>query len=300
MENTQKRNVWFIALVVVLTIMNIILLYLFLNRNKVINQQAAIIEEREAEINETSAKLDSISIELDKRIEEARRLNQDYQTLLEVKEQLERDKEQLKNANARMLREYEAKIKAYERLLIEKDRELEKWREIANELNQEVVKTKTEKMQLVDSISSVKREKQKLEEKLAVASVLKAENLRILAVNSRGREREDENFRARQIDKIRILFQLAENRAAQPGPRTIYLRLIEPSGSVLVGAEGGRFQDANGQNLNYTATKQIMYDQSEQQVSVLYDKGGEYRPGTHIVELYCEGHLIGRGSFTVK
>ncbi|GIV38643.1 MAG: hypothetical protein KatS3mg033_0443 [Thermonema sp.] len=299
-KSQEKRQAWLIGIIVVLTLTNLILLYLFIQRNQEVNQQAVAIEEYQEEIDQTSAKLDSISQELDKRIEEARALNQDYEALLKVKEQLERDKEQLKNANARMLREYEEKIKAYEELLIAKDKELEKWREIANELNEEVVETKKEKMKLVDSISSVQKEKQKLEQTLAQAAILKAEGIRILALNSRGREREDDAYRARQIDKIKIVFNLAENKAAKAGPRQIYLRLIEPSGAVLVGPDGGRFQDAQGQNLNYTTLKQVMYDQSSQEVSIIYDKGGEYREGTHVIELYCEGHLIGRGSFVVK
>jgi hypothetical protein len=31
----------------------------------------------------------------------------------------------------------------------------------------------------------------------------------------------------------------------------------------------------------------------------IYNKGAEYKPGKHLVEIYCENNIIGRGGFTL-
>ena len=296
----DKRTPFLIGLTVFLAIVNAILIYMMVQNKQVIAQKEEIIQEKTTEINTTSAKLDSISRQLDIRIAEAKKLNQDYEELLDLKEQLMRDKETLKNASESTIREYQDKIRTYEQLLIKKDEELDRWRNIAEELNQEVVKVKVEKTKLTDSISTVQKEKQKLEQVVAKAAVLKAEALRIDAISDKGKIRDGGDYRSKYVEKIKIAFKIAENNTAKIESKTIYMRLIEPSGAVLVGAEGGRFKEADGNDLNYTAQQQILFDNSGQLVTFIFNKGNPYKEGKHEVELYCEGHLIGKGTFTIR
>ncbi|MGD1841793.1 MAG: hypothetical protein ACFB0B_12990 [Thermonemataceae bacterium] len=296
----DKRIAFLIGFTVVLAITNGILVYMIMQNKKNIAEKTEVIKEKSLEVNETSAKLDSISQQLDIRIAEAKRLNRDYQELLELKEQLERDKEQLRGANDATIKEYQDKIRAYEQLLIEKDEELDKWRGIADELNQEVVKVKTEKSELIDSISSVQKEKKELEQVVAKAAILKAEAINVDAVSSRGKIRQGGDYKAKHVDKVKVSFRLAENSAAKIETKQVFMRLVEPSGAVLVGNSGGRFKTANGKDLNYTVMQQILFDNSRQQLSFNFDKGGVYRDGVHAVEVYCEGYLIGQGKFSIR
>ena len=88
---------------------------------------------------------------------------------------------------------------------------------------------------------------------------------------------------------------------AEVASKDIFMRLIEPDGAALfdLATGGGTFM-VEGKETFYTAKREILFDNSRQQVSFVYDKGNPYKEGRHIVELYADGYLIGQGSFVIK
>jgi hypothetical protein len=108
-------------------------------------------------------------------------------------------------------------------------------------------------------------------------------------------------YRARQVDKIKITFNLAKNDVAPKGTRDIMMRLIEPDGSALfnLALGSGTFM-VNGEETYYTAKREIVFDNTQQPVSFVYSKGADYKKGKHTVELYADGFIIGTTNFTLK
>jgi hypothetical protein len=160
---------------------------------------------------------------------------------------------------------------------------------------------KTQKVRLADSINVIDREKRQLAEKVTIASALKAESLEISAINERGKERDRGEYRAKQIDRIKVAFNLGENNVAKIETKDIYMRLIEPDGAAVfdMATGGGTFM-FNGQETFYTAKQEILFDNTKQPVSFVFSKGTPYKSGRHTVELYADGFKIGEGNFVVK
>ena len=133
------------------------------------------------------------------------------------------------------------------------------------ELLSENTNLKSEKNELNDSISRLKNNREELEGKVEMASRLKAENIKIIAINSRGREREDKEFKPRHIEKLKIQFNLAENSVAQPEGKDIIVRVINPLGNALfdVATGSGSFM-INGKEMFYTAKQEILFDNTQQ------------------------------------
>ncbi|GJM30981.1 MAG: hypothetical protein DHS20C17_36160 [Cyclobacteriaceae bacterium] len=129
---------------------------------------------------------------------------------------------------------------------------------------------------------------------------MKAENIKISAVNKRGREKEDE-FKNRQIESLKVGFNLAENSVAPIEGKDIRIRIIEPEGNVLfdVARGSGTFM-IRGREEFYTSTQDILFDNTRQQITFLYEKGSDFILGDHTVEIYADEDLIGSKSFTVK
>jgi hypothetical protein len=50
----------------------------------------------------------------------------------------------------------------------------------------------------------------------------------------------------------------------------------------------------------YTAAQEILFDNTKQQLSFIYDKGSEYPSGTYDLEIYADDYQIGKGQFVVK
>jgi cell division protein ZapB len=300
-EKQSSRKILLTIFIIVLIALNGVLLYLNIknrDENTVLTQQK---KETQANLDLTEAKLDSISNELDVRIAEVQKLGGDVEALSQAKEQLEKDKKQLKNANVAERRRLNEKIKGYEELLVSKDEEISKLKMERDELYQETSQLKTKNVRLADSINMIDKEKRQLAEKVTIASALKAENLEISAINERGKERDKGEYRAKQIDRIKIAFNLGENNVAKVETKNIYMRLIEPDGAAVFDmATGGGTFELEGQETYFTAKQEILFDNTRQPVSFVFNKGTPYKIGKHIVELYSDGFKIGQGSFVVK
>jgi predicted nuclease with TOPRIM domain len=260
-------------------------------------------ETLQANLDATYAQLDSISGELDAKIQEIQKLGGDITELELIRNTLEDEKQSLKESNnwaANQIRRYKDKVSGYEELLTLQDEKIKKLENVNKALMSENTTLKEDKNQLNDSISSLRTTRQKLESKVEIASRLKAENIRIFAVNKRGKEREDE-FKPRHIDHLKVTFNLAENNVAQPEGKDIYLRVMDPKGKILfdVANGSGSFM-IDGKELFYTATQEILFDNTKQKLSFIYNRGKEYEEGVFKIELYADDYEIGRSEFVVK
>ncbi|NJL15673.1 MAG: hypothetical protein HC913_23500 [Microscillaceae bacterium] len=202
------------------------------------------------------------------------------------------------------LRQYYQKIQNYETALVAKDKELAELRE----QNQRLAEERDQLSSLSDSLSSetqnlsstvseVKENNQRLTQ---AAAVLKAENIGVRAYNQREKQESRNAFRASRIDKLSIDFSLGENEIAAAGNRMIYMRLVEPAGTVVKGAEGGNFE-AEGQNLSFTNRKSVVYANTRTPVTIAFERPDDYKfkVGSHKVELYADGKLIGFKVFDI-
>jgi cell division protein ZapB len=300
-EKQGSRKILLTIFIIVLIALNGVLLYLNIKNKEESQQKDVVIQAKDAELDANTVKLDSISRQLDLRIAEVQRLGGDVEQLTKAKEDLEKDKVAMRTASTSERRRLMEKVADYETLLNAKDEEISKLKTVNQELFTENTTLKTKANQLNESISAIERDKQVLAEKVAIAAALKTENLAINAINEKGKERDGGSYKARQVDKIKVSFNLAENKVAEVASKDIFMRLIEPDGAALfdLATGGGTFM-VEGKETFYTAKREILFDNSRQQVSFVYDKGNPYKEGRHIVELYADGYLIGQGSFVIK
>jgi hypothetical protein len=200
------------------------------------------------------------------------------------------------------------KIKEYEEFLTKKDTEIAQLREENQQLisqNETLAQEKTElqtsKQAVADSLSGVVAKNTELESKVTMAAALRARNVKVYAVSSKGKVREGENVKSKRVDKVRVDFILEKNPLTMTDNKTIYMRIIDPSGATISDTKTGSgvFQ-YNGQEQGYTVSKDITYSNNNQDVSILYDRDAQFTSGKYTIELYAEGFSIGEGSFSVK
>ncbi|MFN4145921.1 MAG: hypothetical protein ACK4GN_08875, partial [Runella sp.] len=208
---------------------------------------------------------------------------------------------------------YKQKIKEYEAILVQKDQDIAKLKEelgIVTAQNQELSnrvtglqeEKETIKRTYQDSVGTLSSKNRELSEKVTIASALKAENIAVNAVSSRGKERDGGSYRAKRIDKLKIDFDLAPNPIAQNGSRDIYLRILDPEGAIIadMATGSGTFIYA-GRETVYTAKQSLDYNNDGTQGSIIYSRGGiPLKKGEYIVELYCDGFRIGKSTLKVK
>nr|HPH46527.1 chromosome segregation protein SMC [Chryseolinea sp.] len=192
------------------------------------------------------------------------------------------------------------KVEGYETLLKNKDEEIEKLNSVNKVLLTENKTLKTQKNVLGDSINRLSQSKDELATKVAIASQLKVENVKIVALNDRGKERESP-FKNRQVGKLRIDFNLAENKVAPVEGKKIMIRIIDENGQVIFDvARGSGTFIFEGKEEFYTASQEILFDNTKQKLSYTYEKGSDYPSGTYTIEVYTDDYKMGSGQFVVK
>ncbi len=266
------------------------------------SQEEELAKQKE-ELDQTYYQLDSISTQLNDKILTISQLGGQVDTLIAIRDQLEAEKAQLRKTQASQSRQIKAlsdRVGGYKQLLLKQDEEIARLKVLNEELLAENTNLKTEKNQLTKTISSLNTEKTELQEKVASASQLKTEGMQVVAINKRGKEYVNE-FRSRNIDKLRIQFYISENKVAPIEGKEILLKIIGTDGNVLfdVATGSGTFI-FEGREMFYTAKQEVLYDRTRKQVLFTYDKGSEYTKGVYKVEIYTDDYLMGRGSFTVK
>lgn len=299
-EKKKSSSNILLAIISILVLALLVTAYLFYQKETELTTELSTKNE---ELEETYTKLESLGNELDMKIAEIAKLGGDVQELQSAKTKLEEEKKQLrwaKNVTAKELEQFKSRAGGYEELLKMKDLEITRLKEVNDQLLGENTGLKTEKNKLYDSLSSLNLTKDQMKQKLAIAGQIKAENIKVYAVSDKGREREDE-FKNRHIDKIKVEFNLAENKVAPIEGKNILVRVIDSNNEVLfdVATGSGTFM-IGGKELFYTAKQEILFDNTRQKLTFFYKKGSEYKVGKHTIEIYDKDYLIGSTSFTVK
>lgn len=255
------------------------------------------------ELTSAQEKLDEITLELEEKIQQIDSLGGDIEELLAVQEQITAERDQLQRtrvANRQLIGRLKRKTDGYEELLKEKDKEIERLTVLNESLLTENTGLKIEKNELNKSIVDLNEEKTDLQTKVDKAGRLEAENIMIYSVAKSGKEREGQ-LRKRQIAQLKVVFSIANNDLAPLATREIMIRIKDQNDQVIfdVANGSGSFM-LDGKETFYTAKQDIIFDNSNQQLSFVYDKGTPYESGSYTMEVFTEDYLMGAKSFVVR
>jgi hypothetical protein len=151
-----------------------------------------------------------------------------------------------------------------------------------------------------DSANQVIQQKENV---IDVGSTLHASNFKIEGIKERSSGKEKVTTTAKRVDKLRISFDIDENRITQSGPKDIYVSITAPDGTpVVVDALGsGTFLTRDGVNRPFTKKIQINYVQGQKQpVTVEWTQNSDFQTGNYKIEIYNNGFKIGEGVRSFK
>lgn len=132
-----------------------------------------------------------------------------------------------------------------------------------------------------------------LTDKIRVGSVVRARDIRLLALNANDKEVSRSNRAAR----LRVDFVLVGNELTEPGERYIYARVIHPDGYVM--SENSGMFEAQGERMSYSASREVDYQNKDLNVSIYYN-GEDITGGKYRVEIYMDGYKIGSSEISLK
>jgi len=298
-QPNRKNYTWiYIAIIALLLGTNI---YLFLNRNKAVEQRDFAVVQRDSvsmsrdvlqdEYDAAIARLDdlvsrntNLTSQITDQNGEIAKLKQQINNILKNKNATDQQLSEARSLIARLntsVRSYEdqiASLKTENKTLVTRNEQLAQER---------------------DSVSTERETLRKL------GSVLHASNIRMIPIDlRRNGNKEKETSKAKRVDLMRIYFDIDENRIAESGEKQIFLRITGPDGLLLSNAAygSGITTTEQGEKIGYTLAKSVYIekDKTQQDVTVDWKQDSHFAKGTYLIELYNEGFRIGSGSVNLR
>ncbi len=303
-HNSKKKDNTKIILIVIIVALLGVIGYLMMQTNK----QTEVIKVKDEKIQVDSVAIAAKVKELDDLQLAYERIKQDREAMGLSNDSLNAELTRLnayigkvKRGDQRKIKELDAMIAKMKADVDSKDLELLALRAQNDTLKTNIVVLNKEKTIMSDTIVALNTKKTELQEKVEIASILRAENIKVVVINRKGKEVDKEEFKSKLVDKLRVEFNLGDNRVARKDKKKIYFRLIQPDASVLYDlATGGGFFNSEGKEVPYTLKQEMDFDNSKQKVSFVYVKGSPYKEGKHTIEVFHEGNKIGESSLIVK
>jgi hypothetical protein len=301
----RKSNAVFYAIVILL-LAGVVgyQFYLIMKDREIIDQNEQLIAEKSDDLDRVSVKLDSMRTSLDQKLQELIRLKGDTTSIAKLKREIERDllrSKQKNKASMELISILEDKVAIYEDRLIKKDQEIEDLKykfNLASEENTALKNTMVEKEEKIQKqVEEINTYRQKVE----IAKKLKAESIRVTMVDAKGREKDEEDFKAKKISRLKISFRIADNPIADKSSREVYMRITGPEGGIMAdpATGGGSFQ-IEGRESPYTSRLSFLFDNVDAPPPFVWEKGSAFSTGTYTVELFTEGYRLGQANFKVK
>ncbi len=216
-------------------------------------------------------------------------LEQEQQRTQELLEELRRTKSNDAAEIARLKRE----LATMRQVLKSFVAEIDSLNRLNTQLSNENENLRQQQVVQQQQISNLSSEKASLSDKVEIASQLDATAVSITALNKRQKAAK----KIADVKTFQVSFNIARNVTAAAGARTVYVRIIKPTGEAVNG--GGTFPFEN-RNLEYSMRKDIEYNGEETPVTMYWNVTEMLVAGQYRVQIFADGKNIGGSSISFE
>lgn len=249
----------------------------------------SIKHELQTQLNAELAKLDKMTVE-----------NKDLKRKLDEQKararQLLAELDSTKATDAKRIAELTAELNSVRRILMDYVRQVDELNQQNRVLHAENTQIKQENAQVKQHVSNLSSANRELKETVQRAKQLDVISFQFTPLNKR-----DKKTRyLGKITKLQFDYTIGKNISTDPGMKTVYIRLTDPTDRLL-GEEQGLTFSYEGANVPCSLSQQVEYT-GENCASTFYWSvpEGEAVEGTYRVQFFCDGHQIGEFSFVIE
>lgn len=183
--------------------------------------------------------------------------------------------------------------------------EVFQYRESLSALSIQNTRLQNENESLIQEISSNQERVTTLEaanldlsEQIKTAAVLRLSNINISGIRVRSSGRTEVDNRARRINHVHIVFNLADNPLMELGEVDLFIRVIDPNGNLKT--KEGQVFDLAGNPMQYTEKNRINFTNQGESYSIDWIDSQGFKKGTYTVVLYTEKSTLGHSSIILN
>jgi flagellar basal body-associated protein FliL len=134
-----------------------------------------------------------------------------------------------------------------------------------------------------------------LNDQVSAGAVIKAYGLKTEAYNKSDKVTD----RSSRTTYLLTTLTLGENDLAQKGPVTVYIRVKDPEGFLLVNGNQKAFE-YNGEVMNCSASREVDYQGAAVELGIYLNDIPEFTKGVYTVEAYTAKALLGTTEFMLR
>ena len=227
---------------------------------------------------------DSIKLELTQKYETAR---------LQI-EKLQQELKNQKHKSSAEIKKLKDEISTLRNLLRHYVEEINRLNQENEQLRNENAEVKSRNEQLNSQVRETSRRNEQLQERMTLAEKLNVTGVSLVALNKKGKVEK----KVQKATQLRVTFTIPQNNSTPVGEKTIYLRIVSPSGQVLGG--GGSFS-FEGASVPCSAKKVVEYAGEEiGGVTIYWDVNTALTAGSYTVELFADNYRLCSQRFELK
>lgn len=209
--------------------------------------------------------------------------------------QLLQELKTVKATNARRIKELQKELGTVRGVLKQYVAQVDSLNTVNKKLTQENVKVRRQYENATQTVKQMEEKNAELDKIIGRASILEAANLTVITLN----DKDKETKRLKRIEKFKICFTILRNITTERGEKTIYLRINDPNGEVMMTKADDAFE-FEGNNIAFSAKKNIAYGGENTDVCIYYNCNKEVEKGTYHIGIFADGNLIGSTGFALK
>ena len=278
-----------IALSVVAAILLGVLIYIWVDRN---------------------ALIDDLTIEKDQLTEQLGELQMDYQNLssnndsLNVELAREREKvEQLiervkktEATNRAKIRQYEKELGTLRSIMKHYIVQIDSLNTLNVSLRKDAALAREQAKKSQAKYEELSKTTDEYAKQIEKGAVVKGRGVMMSAINSSNKETD----RSSRVEKLKTCLNLVENALAERGPRQVYIRVKGPDGILMTGGQQKIFEAA-GEQMIYSASREVDYQGTEVEICIYFDNGGQpFVKGVYTVDAYTKEGKLGSADLLLK
>jgi len=223
-----------------------------------------------------------------------RELNDKYEAARIQVEKLQQELNNQKHKSAAEIAKLRSEIDTLRALLRHYVEEIDRLNKENQELRSENQQVKDENRRLSSQVTETTRRNEALSERMTLAEKLNVTGLTLTALNKKGKNEK----KVTKAVQLKATFTIPQNNSTPVGEKTIYMRIISPSGQLL--GPGGTFPFEGG-NVEYTSRKTIEYAGEEiGGVTIYWDVNTPLIAGDYTVELFADNFRLVSRQFNLK
>ena len=300
-QNGAGMKKLFISCMIAMLLINGVFLYFFVtekhDKEVVIEQKTSLEQDYKAVSDTLDAKRQDI--------EQLRGKNAALDKLITEKESLiDQEKQDLADQHTRNTLTMNALDKA--RKMIAQDEvtiaslqnEVSQYKEQTHHLTAEKEKLSTDLACEQETTAQLSEENSGLTKKVETGSFLQIAKVDVEALRKKHNGQEVPVEKAKAAETLKVSFETGVNKVLDPGKVSLYVRIINPRGETLeANAQGSGVipETESAKPVEYTKKADINWTQSNKKV-VVYWTRNITDPGTYRVEVYQNGHVVGKGA----